>query len=87
MREPVKFHWRGNHHSYYGIFFIAFGLFNWYMGIDNIEELIPLWQVITGLGVVMIIDDFIEHKITASTPLRILWKKVIYPMIKNKNGN
>jgi len=76
MKPPIKFVRKGNHHSYYGVFFIAFGLFNWYMGIDNgmLEVLIPFWQSIAGIGVFMIVDDVVEHTITADTPLRILYK-------------
>ena len=74
MRPPVPFKWRGNHHGYYGVFFIVFGLFNVYMGMNNIEELMPLWWTITGVGVFMLVDDIIEHTITADTPLRILWE-------------
>lgn len=78
VKPPVKFVWKGNHHSYYGIFFIAFGLFNWYMGIDNsnLASLIPFWQSLVGLGTYMIVDDVIEHKVTADTPLRILYRKL-----------
>lgn len=75
MKPPVKFEWKGNHHGYYGIFAVAFGLFNWYMGIDNgaLENLIPMWQTWVGIGALMIIDDVIEHTITGSTPLRWLF--------------
>jgi hypothetical protein len=84
MREPVKFYWKGNHHSYYGIFLIAFGLFNWYMGIDNgdLEQLLPLWQSFTGAGILMVLDDIWEHKISGDTPLRILYEKVVIPWLK-----
>lgn len=76
MKPPVPFKWKGNHHSYYGVFLVAFGLFNWYMGIDNgqLEGLIPLWQSFAGIGALFILDDWIEHNITASTPLRLLYR-------------
>lgn len=76
MRPKVEFHWRGNHHVYYGIFFAVFGLFNVYMGWGNsaLVSLMPLWWIITGMGAVMITDDVIEHTITADTPLRILYR-------------
>jgi len=75
---PVKFVWKGNHHAYYGIFFIVFGAFNWYMGTgnSNLEGLIPFWQALVGTGSYMIVDDVIEHKITANTPLRIIYRKL-----------
>ena len=76
MKPPVPFKWKGNHHSYYGVFMVAFGLFNWYMGIDNgqLAALIPLWQSFAGIGALFILDDWIEHNVTASTPLRILYR-------------
>lgn len=78
MKPPVQFHWKGNHHSYYGVFFIIFGLFNWYMAVDNgnLATLIPFWQLFIILGSYFIADDIIEHNITESTPLRILYKLI-----------
>ena len=87
MKQLVPFQWRGNHHCYHGAFILAFGLFNWYMGIDNGEltTLIPFWKLLVGVGGFMIIDDVIEHTITADTPLRILYEhiKPILEQIKN----
>ena len=83
----VNFIWRGNHHFYIGAFFTAFGLFQWYMGIGNgsLTTLIPLWQVIAGIGALMMVDDVIEHNITDKTPLRMLWN-IIEPILeKMKN--
>jgi len=74
MRPPVKFHRRGNHHLYYGLWFVGFGLFNWICSIRNLDSLIPLWQGIIALGGYLIIDDVIEHTITADTPLRIIYR-------------
>jgi len=59
----------------------VFGLFNWYMSINNLDMLIPLWQTIIGLGIFMFVDDWIEHNITADTPFRIIWEW-IYKRIK-----
>jgi uncharacterized membrane protein len=75
MKPPVKFYWKGNHHSYYGVFFIAFGLFNVYMGTDNgnLSDICSLWWTITGIGAFMVIDDIIEHKVTSETPLRKIY--------------
>lgn len=86
MRPPVPFKWRGNHHAYHGIWLMAFGAFQWYMGIDNYEltTLIPLWQSIIGIGALMLIDDIVEHTKTADTPLRILYEKLRPFLIKLK---
>lgn len=79
MHSRIKFEWRGNHHSYYGIFLIAFGIFNWFMGIDNgeLSTLIPLWQAFIGIGGFMLADDIIEHTITSDTPLRLIYDLII----------
>ena len=84
MRPPVKFVWRGNHHLYHGLWLIGFGLFQWFMGVDNaeLESLIPLWQGFVGVGVVMVVDDVIEHTVTGDTPLRLLYERVIRPLLK-----
>jgi len=81
VRPKVPFKPKGNHHLYHGIWITAFGIFNLIMGYDNIEELFPLWYALVGIGVFMMIDDIIEHTITADTPLRILWEK-IYKSLK-----
>jgi len=85
LRPPVPFKWRGNHHSYYGIFLVAFGFFNWYMGIDNgdLVVLIPFWQSLIGIGLFMLVDDIIEHTITRDTPLRILYEEAICPLLRH----
>lgn len=86
MKPKVKFQWKGNHHAYYGIFFIVFGCFNWYMSIDNgiLVEAIPFWHGIMVLGAYFVIDDIIEHTITEDTPLRWIYKKVVMPWLKRK---
>lgn len=84
MKPPVKFEWKGNHHLYTGIFFVVFSIFQWCMGLNNGEltTLIPIWQTILGMGIFMIIDDIIEHTITADTPLRLLYEKIIRRYLK-----
>lgn len=84
MRPHVLFKWRGNHHSYFGIFLIVFGLFNNYMAIDNGElaATIPFWQLCIGIGAFMLVDDIIEHTLTADTPLRILYDRFIKPRLR-----
>lgn len=86
MKKRIKFEWKGNHHSYHGIWIIAFGLFNWYMGVDNGELtiLIPFWQLLIGVGAFMVIDDIIEHFITADTPLRLLYDYIIKPILEKR---
>lgn len=85
MRPLVPFRWKGNHHLYHGIWIMGFGLFQWYMGIDNgdLAKLIPMWQVFVGVGIFMIVDDIIEHTVTGNTPLRILYEKVIVPILRD----
>lgn len=84
MRKRVPFQWRGNHHSYTGLWLIGFGLFNWYMGIDNgcLSTLIPFWQSLIGVGLFMFVDDVWEHTISADTPLRIMYEKIIVPILR-----
>jgi len=84
MRPPIEFKWRGNHHLYHGLWFIGFGLFNWYMGVDNypLDSLIPVWQGMVGIGAFMVVDDVIEHWVTGDTPLRLLYEHIILPMLK-----
>lgn len=83
MKPPVKFKWRGNHHLYHGIWILAFSLFNIYMGTNNaeLEALNPLWAVLGIIGAVIMADDMIEHTVTADTPLRILYVKIIRPLL------
>ncbi len=78
MKPKNPFNWRGIHHGYLGLFFMAFGAFFWYMDINNglYVSLIPLFQGFLGVGTYIFIDDVIEHTITASTPLRLLWEKL-----------
>jgi len=79
MKPPVQFKWKGNHHLYYGIFIMIFGLFNWYMGMGNGElaKLTQLWQAFVCVGAYLIIDDLIEHLVTADTPLRLIYDNLI----------
>ena len=85
MKPKVDFIWRGKHHGYIGVWFIAFGAFFLYMDYNDPASILWLWKAIIGIGAYMIIDDVIEHTITASAPLRILWEKILLPLImKNK---
>jgi len=82
MKPKVPFEWRGKHHSYFGVGFIAFGLFFLYMDYNDPDRILWLWESIIIIGGYMIFDDFVEHNITASTPLRILYIKIILPLIR-----
>jgi len=88
MRQPPKFVWRGNHHAYYGIFFMAFGIFNYWMGIPNypMNEMLWFWQLLASIGFIMLADDVIEHKVTRDTPLYLIFEKIIIPALKKKGG-
>ena len=74
MKSPVPFQWKGIHHLYLGIFFVVFGGFFLYMNNGNgLDGLNYLYGAFIGVGGYLIFDDAVEHTITASTPLRILW--------------
>jgi len=79
MRPPVKFYWRGVHHSYLGAWFAAFGIFFLWMNTGNgLEGLNILYSLFIAVGVYLIVDDVIEHTITADTPGRRLWEWMIH---------
>ena len=90
MKPPTKFVWRGTHHLYYGIFFMVFGILMHWLAIPNYPANQGIWffDLLTAIGVFMVADDVIEHKITGNTPLRILYEKVIVPYLlkKSKGG-
>jgi hypothetical protein len=78
MKPPVKFQWRGVHHSYLGIFFTIFGAFFLYMNAVNTWGFLNyIYSFFVIAGIYLIIDDIVEHTITESTPMRILWFKII----------
>ena len=75
MRPPVQFKWRGIHHSYLGAWFIGFGLFFLYMNQGNsLNALNILYSLFIITGLYLVIDDYMEHTVTADTPLRLLWE-------------
>jgi len=41
----------------------------------------PLAEITAIAGAYITIDDVVEHTITAKTPLRVLFEKVIFPLI------
>ena len=82
MRPKVPFKWRGKHHSYYGVAFMIFGsIMLWLDWIDP-DRILWFWVSIIVFGAYMLVDDIIEHTITADTPLRILYEKVFRPIIR-----
>jgi uncharacterized membrane protein len=83
MQPPVKFKWKGIHHSYLGAWLIGFGTFFLYMNSGNsLDEFNIIYELCIGIGAFCLIDDTIEHKITADTPLRIIYEKIILRYIK-----
>jgi len=75
MRPPVKFYWRGVHHGYLGVWFASFGIFFLWMNMGNsLDGLNIGYLVCVVIGVYLVVDDVIEHVITADTPARIVWE-------------
>jgi len=75
-RDPVPFNPRAPHHSYLGAFllFLAWTMWPyWYYH--------PLTEIFAVLGAFAVIDDVIEHTITRRTPLRLIFEKVIFPLL------
>ncbi|MBW2559872.1 MAG: hypothetical protein JRE40_03335 [Deltaproteobacteria bacterium] len=79
MREKVKFNWKGPHHSYLGAFMVFWG----YLMIC--ADYGAFGYAFTALGFFVLTDDVVEHYITADTPLRLLFEKVIYPLVLRFN--
>ena len=78
MKPPIKFKWKGIHHSYLGSWFIAFGAFFLYMNSVNTWGFLNYIYILFIIaGIYLVIDDIVEHTITESTPMRILWFKII----------
>ena len=82
MEPKVPFVWKGKHHGYIGAWFMAFGAFFLYMDYGDPDQILWLWEAFIGVGACMIADDVIEHTWTASTPLRILYNKIILPILR-----
>lgn len=78
QRPPVKFKWRGIHHGYLGGWLIAFGFFFLYMNQgNNLDPVNWLYMAVVATGTYLVLDDCIEHWVTADTPLRILWEWMV----------
>jgi len=41
-----------------------------------------IWQFFMIVGVVLALDDFIEHTITRDTPIRLLFEKYLLPRLR-----
>lgn len=84
MQPPVKFVWYRNHHLYYGIAFFLFGLYNYYLmkRSNELKKCKSIWEMIMIIGVLLALDDIIEHTLTRDTPIRILFEKYILPGLK-----
>jgi hypothetical protein len=78
MKPPVKFHWKGIHHSYYGILFgiIPGWILLWLNSGNNLDYINPIFWILIILGTLLVIDDLIEHTVTEDTPARIIWNKI-----------
>lgn len=79
MKFNPPVHWKTwrMHHGYLGILMMIYGV----TGINDITTE-PIATIIMLTGFLIFVDDLIEHTITADTPLRILYDKVIYPLLK-----
>ena len=75
MRKPIQFHWKATHHLYIGIIITLYSLLSFEYAEINIFE-----NNLFILGFYFMMDDIIEHTITASTPLRIITEKVLDPV-------
>lgn len=75
MRKPIQFHWKATHHLYIGFFIILYSLLSM-----RYTEIYIFENNLFILGFYFIMDDIIEHTITANTPLRIITEKVLDPI-------
>jgi len=74
-RNPFKP--KAPHHLYIGLFLLFLAWTMW-----DYDYYHPLAEITAIAGAYITIDDIIEHTITAKTPLRLLFDKVIYPCLK-----
>ena len=74
-RNPFKP--KAPHHLYIGLFLLFLAYTMW-----DYDYYHPLAEIVATAGAYITIDDIIEHTITAKTPLRLLFEKVIYPCLK-----
>jgi len=78
MRPPVKFKWRGIHHGYLGGFMWLFGVFFLYMNMGNgLDSLNIIYGAFVFVGILLVVDDIVEHTVTEDTPSRIVWEWIL----------
>jgi len=65
------------HHLYIGLFVLFLSWTMW-----DYDYYHPLCEVLAVVGLFITVDDVIEHTVTSSTPLRLLFEKVIYPLLR-----
>ena len=74
VRKPVKFHWRGVHHSYAGIWLTLFASFFLYMNKGNNLDLLNWFFLSIGVaGFLLVCDDLYEHLVDEMSPCRRVW--------------
>lgn len=64
MRDAIPWCWDRFHHLYEGIFLLTVG----YLIKNNI---------VMFVGIIFILDDVIEHTVTADTPIRLVYENFI----------
>lgn len=80
MRDRIEFDWKGPHHVYLGTFMVLYGC------LMIAADYGAFGCAFTALGVLIAADDVVEHALTVDTPLRILFEKVIYPLMLKFNS-
>lgn len=75
-RDPVPFNPRAPHHLYTGLMLLFLA---WTM--QPYDYYHPLCEMFYALGAFAVVDDIIEHTITRKTPLRMLFEKVLFPLL------
>jgi hypothetical protein len=68
---------RAPHHFYIGIAMIVFA---WLMQPYYYYD--PITYFLYGFGIFAIVDDIVEHTICSKTPLRLLFEKIIMPILE-----
>ena len=74
--KPNSFKPRAPHHLYIGLFMLFLAWTMWPYDYYH-----PLAEITAITGAYITMDDIVEHTVTARTPLRILFEKVIFPLI------
>ena len=75
--ERNPFEWRAMHHIYVGLMCMIFG----WLGMGQTWSY-ELGQVFFGIGALIFADDLIEHTICGTTPLRLLFDKILAPLVQ-----